>query len=606
MSKPEILGNESDRTVGEADQRKYARLEIAGRFKDMAAQLFDSGMFDATTQALLEFTDNAAGARDREKGATRVLVSFSENRLRIAAFDESGMGDAEIQRLFRAGETGSLDKAIGTKGVGAKFAIFALADDLETLTAKLPGSKTQWKVSAPGLGDEKIDYTGTLAIDPETARDADVKIGIVDIVLKGMKWKNPPSATQLARDLGTVYAPILVKEEGKWTQQTVPQESRTRIAVQPNGKLHSVADRIQIYVAASKKVVQAVPAEYKSHPGIEPIDKIVVTSENEPLHLKAQALNLADLSITARPREKAAGGNFYYDGRLVERGFYLDNPEMRDTAVRSRLRFQVDVTQVMGLKDSLQMNKSAGIRPGPQRQRILDAVSPELTPLVEAIKTISTPPSSQISSRFKDRVQAARQIADAALRRILEDGDFELDPNTVNGVLSNMRHAQERPTPSGQSNQQTPKLNLQGKEWKDQTPRTVPTRNASPDIPRRRITPYTPRLLALEENQTSRITVEGRNTYLDINSAHQFAQFYEMMSALDHSAGDIGAAILGATEQMRHLARELSEGDLEKAEAIEQAGLWAVAQMIATEPAWEYLRTKTKALIEEQNGRKKK
>lgn len=606
MPKPHNLESDSGQTNGDADQRKYARLEIAGRFKDMAAQLFDSGMFDATTQALLEFTDNAAGARDRENGVTRVLVSFSENRLRIAAFDETGMGDTDIQKLFRAGETGSLEKAIGTKGVGAKFATFALAKDLESLTAKLPGSKTQWKVSAPGLGDETIDYTGTLAIDPEPARDADIKIGIVDIVLKGMKWKNPPSATQLARDLGTVYAPILIKEEGKWTQQTVPQESRTRIAVQSDGKLHSIVDRIQIYVVANKKVVQAVPAEYRSHPGIEPIDKIVVTSENEPLHLKAQALNLADLSITAKPREKAPGGNFYYDGRLVERGFYPDTPDMRDTAVRSRLRFEIDVTQVQNLKDSLQMNKSAGIRPGPQRQRILDAVSPALIPLVEAIKTISAPPSSQMSSRFRDRVQAARQIADAALRRILEDGDFELDPNTVNGVLNNMRHSQERPTTSDPPNQQTPKLNLQGKQWQDQVPRTIPTKNASPDIPRRRITPYTPRLLELEEKATSRITVEGQRAYLDINSGHRFAQYFEMMGALDHSAGDIGAIILGATEQMRHLARELSEGDLDKEAAIGQAGLWAVAEMIANEPAWEYLKTKTKTLMEEQNRKKKK
>lgn len=591
----------------ESDQRRYARLEVAGRFKEMAAQLFDGGMFDRVTQALLEFTDNAAAARDRIEGGTRILVAVSNDRLRVAAFDEAGMGDAEIQRLFRAGETGSPDLGIGTKGVGAKFGIFALADDLRQLVAKLPGSKTQWKVSAPGLGDERIDYTGTLAIDPEPARESDVPVGFVDITLEGMKWSEPPSATQLAKHLGTTYAPILVSEEGKWTHQTVSRKARTRQVLGPDGTIKPAVDRVQIYVSASKNTVQAVPPEYPAHPNIDRIDNVITTSENEPLHLVAMALDLGRLSTSTRAREKPAGGHFFYDGRLVERQVYPDAPEMRDTGVKSRLRFEVDITHIDGIKDTLSMNKSAGVRPGPERQRILDAVTPKLMPLVEAIKAIEAPPSSQMSTRFRERLHVARQITDAALRKILEAGEISLNPDTVRGVLGDMRKAQERPTAaSGDPREKSTPLNVDGKSWDKQRPRTIPTRAADPSLPRRRLTPYTPRVVHLAEQTTSQVSVEGQRTYLDINAAHRLTQFYEMLDALDPSAGDLAAVILGATEEMRHLARELSEGDPEKESTIEQAGLWAVAEMLATEPAWQHLESKAQQAAKERVQKKKK
>lgn len=594
-------------SIGEdSGQRQYAKLEIAGRFKEMAAQLFESGMFNKKTQALLEFTDNAAGARDREEGKTRILVAVNNNRLRIAAFGEAGMGDADIQKLFRAGETGSLDQAIGTKGVGAKFAIFALAKDLRELVAKLPESKTQWRVSAPGLGDEKIDYTGTLAIDPQPARETDIPIGIVDITLEGMKWDEPPSAVQLARDLGTTYAPILVAEEGKWTHQTVSPKARTRLALQPDGTVRPTSDKIQIYVSANKKTLQAMPPEYKSHPGIQPIDKIVTTSENEPLYLQAMVLDLGSLAMSTKTREKPAGGHLYFDGRLVERGVFPETLEMRDTGIRSRLRFQVDITHIVDIKGALQMNKSAGIRQGPQRQRILNAVTPELLPLIEAIKAIEAPPSSQMSTRFRDQLHVARQIADAALKTILDDGEISLNAATVQGVLGNIRYAQEHPGSANQTGEKSAPLGVDGKPWDSQQPRTVPARTANPDIPRRRLTPYTPRVVSLEEKETSRISMENKRAFLDINSAHRFIQFCEMLDGLDHSAGDIAAVILGATEEMRHLARELSDGDQNKEFEIEQAGLWAVAEILAKEPSWQHLEAITKERIKERAEKKKR
>ena len=601
FEQPLILAGEK------SDQRQYARLEVAGRFKEMAAQLFDSGIFNRVTQALLEFTDNAAGARDREGGETRILVAVSNNRLRIAAFSEAGMGDTDIQRLFRAGETGSPDQAIGTKGVGAKFAIFALAKDLKELTAKLPGSKTQWKVSAPGLGDEKIDYTGTLAIDPEPARETDIPIGIVDITLEGMKWDEPPSAVQLARNLGTTYEPILVSAEGKWTHQTVSPQNLTRPALQSDGTIRQTRDRLQIFVSANKNTIQALPPEYIAHPGIQPIDKVVTTSEGEPLRLNAMALDLGSLAMATKMREKPAGGHFYFDGRLVERGIFLETPEMRDTGIKSRLRFQVDITHVSGVKDALQMNKSAGIRPGPQRQRILNAVTPELIPLIEAIKAIEAPPSSQTSTRFRDQLHVARQITDAALRKILETGEISLNPDIVRGVLGDMRQAQEHPTAaSGDPKEKSTPLDVDGKPWNDQHPRTVPTRTANPDIPRRRLTPYTPRIVHLAEQETSRVSIEGKRAFLDINANHRFIQFFEMLDVFDHTAGDLGAVILGATEEMRHLARELSDGDQDKEAAIEQAGLWAVAEMIANEPGWRHLESRTKELVKDRAEKKKR
>lgn len=598
---------QSSTLIGEeSDHRQYARLEVAGRFKEMAAQLFDSGMFNRSTQALLEFIDNAAGARNRIGGGTRILVAVSNNRLRVAAFDETGMGDDEIKRLFRAGETGSPDLGIGTKGVGAKFAIFALAKDLKELIAKLPDSGTQWKVSAPGLGDEKIDYTGTLAIDPEPARETDIPIGIVDITLEGMKWDEPPSAVQLARNLGTTYAPILVPVEGKWTHQTVSPQNLTRLALQPDGTIRQTTDRLQIYVSSNKNTIQALPPEYKAHPGIKPIDKVVTTTENEPLRLQAMVLDLGNLPMATKTREKPAGGHFYFDGRLVERGVFPETPEMRDTGIKSRLRFQVDVTHIVDIKGSLQMNKSAGIRPGPQRQRILDAVTPELMPLVEAIKAIEVPHSSQMTSRFRDRLNVARQIADAALKTILDDGEISLNAATVQGILGNMRQAQEHSIATGQSGKKSTPLGVEGKPWTSQSPRTVPTRTANPDIPRRRLTPYSPRVIHLAEKETSRVTIEAQKAYLDINSAHRFTQFYEMLDSLDPSAGDIAAVILGATEEIRHLARELSDGDQDKESAIEQAGLWAVGEILAKEPGWQQLDARAKELTKERMAKKKK
>jgi hypothetical protein len=279
---------------------------------------------------------------------------------------------------------------------------------------------------------------------------------------------------------------------------------------------------------------------------------------------------------------------------------------MRDTGVRSRLRFQVDVTHVKDIKEALQMNKSAGIRPGPQRQRILYAVTPELIPLVEAIKAIEVPHSTQMTSRFRDRLNVARQIADAALKTILDDGEISLNAATVQGVLGNMRRAQESPTTSDQSKEKSTPLGVDGKPWKDQNPRTVPARTANPDIPRRRLTPYSPRIIHLAEKETSRVTIESQRAYLDINSAHRFTQFYEMLDSLDPSAGDIAAVILGATEEMRHLARELSDGDQDKESAIEQAGLWAVAEILAREPGWQQLDARAKELAKERMAKKKK
>ena len=474
------------------------------------------------------------------------------------------------------------------------------------MVAKLPGSKTQWKVSAPGLGDERIDYTGTLAIDPQPARETDIPIGIVDIALEGMKWDEPPSAAQLARNLGTTYAPILVSKEGKWTHQTISLQDRTRSALQSDGTVRPTTDQLQIYVSANKKTLQALPPEYKAHPGIQQIDKVVVTSENEPLHLRAMVLDLGDLTMSTKTREKPAGGHLFYDGRLVERGIYPEAPEMRDTGIKARLRFQVDITNVTDIKNALQMNKSAGIRPGPQRQRILDAITPELIPLVEAIKAIEAPPSSQMSVRFRDRLNVARQIADAALRKILESGEIPLSPETVHGVLGNMRKAQDLPAVSGQPKERSTPLGVVGKPWNDQQPRTVPSRTANPNIPRRRLTPYTPRVIRLAEQETSRVSIEGQKAYLDINSAHRFTQFFEMLDILDPSTGDLGAVILGATEQMRHVARELSGGDQDKEAAIEQAGLWAVAEMLANEPGWQYLESSTKELMKKRAEKKKR
>lgn len=573
---------------------------VAGRFKEIAAQLFDSGTFDRTTQATLEFTDNAVTARDRQNGRTRILVAVSANRLRVAAFDEKGMEADEIAGIFRMGETGLPEDEIGlnTKGSGFKLGVFALAKDLEYLTAKKPGAPNKFRVSAPGLGDETVDFKGTLAIVPEPAPEGEVAHGNVDLVLSGMKWKSPPSATELARNIGITYAPLLVAGEGKWTQQVITEKGRTRRALMPDGDLKEVKDRVQVYVytGAGRKTIQAKPPGIPYRSDVQTLEEVVRTSADEPLHLKAGVLDLTKMSAGERRRDKPAGGHFYYDGRLVERGVYPPGQDMRDTRVRDRLRFEVDITHVRGVKNDLQMNKSSGVREGQLKQRILAAVEPNLNPLVEAIKTIETSSSSAISPHLREQLNMGRRIADAALRRLIETGEIAIDHETFTRVVSGTLTAQDRPEPGQASDKdQPPNIGIHGTEWKDQQPRTLAQRSADTTIPRKRLTPYQIRSKSLDDQVTSAITVEAGKVYLDINDQHPMNRLPELIGGLDRSAGALAAAHLGLIEEARQLGREIGQGDVDKVSAVEQAILWNGGQILADEPSWKFFEDKARS-----------
>lgn len=581
-------------------ERVYAELIVAGRFKEIAAQLFDSGTFDRTTQAILEFTDNAVAARDKDGGQTRVLVAASPNRLRVAAFDEKGMEASEIAGIFRMGETNLPEDEIGlnTKGSGFKLGVFALAKDLDSLTAKKPDSPNRFRVSAPGLGDETVDFKGTIAIVPESAPEGEVAHGIVDVVLTGMKWKSPPSATELARNIGITYAPLMADEEGKWTQQIITEKGRARITLMPNGNLKEIRDKVQVYVysGVGKKTIQARPPEIHYRQDTARVEKVVKTSADEPLYIKAGVLDLTKMSAGERRRDKPAGGHLFYDGRLVERGVYPPGQDMRDTRVRDRLRFEVDITYVKGIKGALQMNKSSGVREGPERQRILSAVEPVLDPLVEAIKTIDASTVSAISPHLREQLNIGRRIADAALRRLIETGELEIDDATLGRVVSGTLKAQDRPEPGQASDKgQPPRVGIQGTGWKDQQPRTLAQRSADPTIPRKRLTPYQIRSRSLEDQVTSAVTVEGGKAYLDINDRHPMNQLPELIGGLDRSAGALAAAHLGLIEEARQLGREIANGDEEKAFALEQAILWNGGHILADEPGWKFLESKARS-----------
>lgn len=595
-------------TAQQSSSEIYGELTVSGRFKAKLAELFEGGTFSPDTQAILEFVDNAVAARNRETGSTRVLVSVSPDRLRVVAFDEKGMDAQGILGVFRMGETGLAEDEIGlnTKGAGLKLATFRLAKHLEYLRAKLPDSDRQHVTSLMGLGDENIDFKGNLTVITEEALEAYKGIGVVDIGLRGMKWDKPPAPTQLARDLGITYAPILVEDDGKWTHQTVSEKGRTRKLLEADGAFKKQRDKIQIFVhsASAKSTIQAKPPEVCYRADIPGIEAVVRTSENEPLGVRAGVLDLTKMSTAERRRDKPAGGHLIYDGRVVERQVYPPAQEIRDTRVRDRLRFDVDITHVKGIKDKLQMNKSDGVRKGPERDRILAAVEPTLIPLVEAIKSLETPSAGIGSSHFRDQLNLGRKFADAALRKMFESGEFEVDEALIGAVLAGIRPGQERPS-SGEEGKARENQDISGVTWKKQAARTLPTKNADPAIPRRRLTPYHIRARALDDQVTSAITVEGGKAFLDINETHPLSQFHEIIDGLDPSAGSLAAAILGATEEARHLARELSGGDPERAAQVEQALLWISGQMLTEEPEWKFLEDRSRqALVQRQKKKK--
>lgn len=588
----------------------HGKLVVTGRFKAKFAELFDRGSFEPDTQAILEFIDNAVTARDRKTGKTRILVSASPDKLRVAAFDEKGMGPEEVLAVFHLGETGLSEEEIGlnTKGSGFKLATFHLANHLEYLKAKRPGSKFQHITSLLGLGDEAVDYSGDVTVISELTETVYENIGMVDIGLRGMKWRKPPAPVKLARSIGIAYGPILVEEDGKWTYQSVSEKGRARKALDQNGNLVEVKDRVQIFVhsVVGKTTIQAKPPEIHYRDDAPIIDSVVVrTSEGEPLAITAGVLDLTKVTPSERQRDKSAGGHLSYDGRIVERGLIPQDQEMRDTRVRERLRWTADITQVRGIKDKLEMNKSNGVRGGPEKDRIMKAVVPVLLPLIEAIKSLDAPSIGLTSSHFRDQLNLGRKFADAALRKMIETGEIDLDVTLVAGVLSEIRNAQERPRGAGENKKDSKLRGISGTPWKEQEARTLPTTGADPKIPRRRLTPYQIRTKSLDDQVTSTITVEAGKAYLDINDNHPLNQFYEFIDGLDASAGSLAAAMLGSVEEVRHLARELSGGDLEKETTIEQALLWISGKMLAEEPTWKFLKDKSRQTVAVRQKKKK-
>lgn len=99
---------ESELNIGKIEekklQREFGELRWTARAKETSASVFLQGRYAPPVQALLEFTDNSVGYRNRqEQYPTVVTVIVEKNRINVTDFGGQGANAEGIKRFALVG-----------------------------------------------------------------------------------------------------------------------------------------------------------------------------------------------------------------------------------------------------------------------------------------------------------------------------------------------------------------------------------------------------------------------------------------------------------------------------------------------------------------------
>lgn len=454
-------------------ERQFGELKWSARAKETSSSIFLQGRYPAPIQALLEFTDNSFGYRNRDKDyPTHITVVIDKDHISVTDFGSLGTDAEGIKHFAQVGETEEM--GISYRGGGAKFASWYFGEDLE-IKSKHAGDGIEYSTAIIGFGNPRIEYAGMFAIDATVSSWPEDK-GRFQIIIRKLKnAENLPQGAMLRRVLGEVYRPLLARQAYDLKNPTRLEKRRI---LDKEGHIIEVDDKVVLRVTTSRKTEQVSPLVIPLLPGYSEEEiKIIKTTEGERLGYWVGEMDTAD----GRSKIVEPGIRFYYDGRLITIdycGFDKRDPHL------AGLVGEVHMDYIKGIKEQLPVNKSAGVNiQSDQWKRVVEAVHKAINPLVEEmlrkpILIVEQKPA------FLERVfKEARRLADLCIKEIAQEGVY-LTPADLD-LLMGETHGQ-KPIITRREGDQPKEAKRDGRPWEDQKGRTIPGFEADPNIQRTR------------------------------------------------------------------------------------------------------------------------
>lgn len=453
-------------------ERQFGELKWTPRAKEALGSVFlQEGRYPSSTQALLEFTDNSVGYRNRDRDyPTHVGVVIDKDRIVVTDYGSIGTDAEGIKQFAQIGETQEM--GIGYRGGGAKFAAWYFGEDLE-ISAKRSDDRIEYATRINGFGNTSIDYTGMFAIDP-TVSTWLLEKGRFEITIRKLKHpENLPQGAALRKAMSEVYRPLLARQVFDFKY---PTKLEKRKIVDEKGLICEVDDKITLKVTTSRKTEQVLPLAIPLLPGYSEEDlKVVKTTEGERLGYWAGEMDTLD----SRSKLVEPGMRFYYDGRLITIdycGFDKRDPHL------SGLVGEVHLDHIKGIKEQLPVNKSAGINTqSEQWKRVIESVHRAINPLVEELQKKPILIVEQKPAFLERAFSEAKKLADLCLRDMANEGVYF----TVEDLASMLAETYgQKPIIRRREGNKPKEEKRDGKPWGEQKGRTIPGPEADPEIHR--------------------------------------------------------------------------------------------------------------------------
>lgn len=569
-------------------RRQMGELMWTARAKEAAASIFLQGQYPPPIQALLEFTDNSVGYRNRDKQyPTIILVTVEANRVNVTDFGGLGSDAEGIKRFARVGETE--DVGIGYRGAGAKFAAWFFGEDLE-LRAKKPGENVIYHTEIKGFGSRQIEYRGMFAIDAEkTTLDKDK--GRFEIIVRNLLIaKNKlPHGGLMKRTLGEVYRPLLVKTE--WNAES-PETVEKRAVVDDVGILHQKDDKVMMFLTTRKRKEQVQPLNIPLSPGYSENDiQIIETKRKEKIWYWAGEKDLDHKD--AKPVD--SGIRFYYDGRLIRIdfcGYDKSDPRL------AKLVGEVHLDNIKGIKEQLSVNKSAGINTDSDQWRgAITAVHDAISPLVKKIQEAPIEVVGEMPAFLPTAFAQARRLADLALKEMAADGmyisgdDLLLLVGETKSQRPSIPGTKKPSTGVGGGGVVYPPADYAGRSWEVQSGQTIPDFDADPKIPRVRKSyidryemAFYPDPKPISFIELREVPGEGRKKILILNNSNPIV-------ATAQKVGELVTTTLIGEQLANHMAKEYST-TLDEYLKFRDELLLRLGRLIQNTPAYRVLEAR--------------
>lgn len=570
-------------------EREFGELRWTARAKETSASVFLQGRYTPPIQALLEFTDNSVGYRNRQEPYPTVVTVIAEkNRINVTDFGGQGANAEGIKRFALVGETE--DIGIGYRGAGAKYAAWCLGEDLE-INAKRAGEAVDYSVKITGFGDTKIEYQGMFAIDPSPSTWPREK-GRFEIVVRKLKdSEHLPGGAAMRWAFGEVYRPLLTRQR---VDLRATGSLEPRIIITPDEQVKEANDWIVLYLATRKKKRQVMPLEVPLLPGYSE-DRLDVakTRAGELIWFWAGEMDLKDkVAKAVKP-----GIRFYYDGRLLNIdycGFNERDPRLAGLVGEAHL------DNIVGIKSQLTVNKSVGVNTeSEQWKRITQAMKAKLEPFVQALQE---KPISLFEKRpeFLNRALAtARRLADLSLKEMAREGIL-ITPEDLRIMMGETK-GQRYTSPAGERpRNKSEKTSKKGTPWSEQKGQTIPDKGADETIRRVRKSfidglelrnledPTQVSILAQEKDAGGR-----SKQVVVLNASHPLVSSALLQGEL--------AVVQLAGIQLAEAIAEVYSTNLEGFHRFKKEHLYKFGQYLATTPA--YRRLEIRELQEKAKGK---